>query len=977
MMKTLISLSSLLSSAAFSSPDQQTPFLPIEDQSMLPLLNPDLAERKTAKLRLHNQLEILLISDPEADQSGAAMAVEAGSWDDPLEYPGMAHFCEHMLFMGTKEYPDEHEFQSLVSDFAGITNAYTAPNRTVYMFASQPDGFLPILDRFAHFFIDPLFNPSGISREMHAVDQEFAKNIENDGWREYMVFKETGNPEHPNRMFSVGNSKTLAKIPQSALQKWHQKHYGADRMHLIIYSSLPLETLQETAGRIFSAIPRTVASLSSHAGTLLSEQQKGHITYIKPIQNRKLLTLCWELPASLSDEQSKSAELFAYALERGQKYSLYEKLKEEHLIDGMKIRVDDLGGKDHRFFQIMLELTQKGLEQMDTTVLRCFQAIAGLKATGVPAYLFQEKNAIAQLGYQYQSRQGAFEYISNLADSLLDEAIETFPRLSLLASDYNPAKVAETAQFLRAEICSISLMASPELTKVQPDRKEKWCGAEYAIRPIASHLIDLWNTAAPHGQIRLAEPNPYLPSKLELVSAEPLPSSPIAIADDALGVAYYVRSPEFGTPEVVYHIHILSPEIGPNARSAVLASLYLDHLTDILHPTLSAASSAGLDCRFDWDRSRLHLQVTGFSEKAPLLLQEIAKQMPLHPPTQEQFSLYMARHEKDYANSTKELAVRQAKELLDTLVNQDKTTKREKLAALKSIRYEDFLDFHKKLFEKTYIEALFAGNLSLKDAESAWLDVIHVLGRSPYLKAQHPQSRVLRLPEGTGPFSISQTVEVKGNAAILLIDEGDFSFQKRAAQEILSAVLKEAFFDTLRTKQKTGYIVQSDGLEIEEHLYRLFLVQSNSHQPEELLYRFELFLEEFHTALGDAIPSDRFETLKQSQISSLKNRFRNLKDKAALWNLLAFQHDADFAFVEKRLSALEELNYEKFLEQAENFLSRENRKRLAVLFEGKIPTPFSYESIALRQLDELATYGTRQEKISLADGPRTPAALTE
>src|SRR5690606_13975318 len=127
--------------------------------------------------------------------------------------------------------PDENAFFSEIANFSGTTNAYTAPHRTVYMFSCQSEGFLSLLDRFGHFFIDPLFNPSHIAREMHAVDQEFAKSLENDFWRSYMVWKETGNQEHPNRLFSCGNSETLSKIPETALQRWHAKHYSGQQMH--------------------------------------------------------------------------------------------------------------------------------------------------------------------------------------------------------------------------------------------------------------------------------------------------------------------------------------------------------------------------------------------------------------------------------------------------------------------------------------------------------------------------------------------------------------------------------------------------------------------------------------------------------------------------------------------------------------------------------------------------------------------------
>src|SRR3990167_10492538 len=251
MIQELISVTSLLLTS-FSS---LNPYTVIDDQSELTYLNPTLQNRKTLKLQLANGLEALIISDEMADQSAAAVRVGVGSWNDPFEYPGMAHFCEHMLFMGTEKYPSENEFFSLISDYAGSTNAFTAPNRTVYMFSSETDGFTALLDRFAHFFIDPLFNPANIAREMHAVDQEFAKNIENDSWREYMIFKETGSQEHPNRLFSTGNSETLAKIPQSALKEWHKANYVAGKMHLVLYSPLPLSELKQLAAGMFSAVP--------------------------------------------------------------------------------------------------------------------------------------------------------------------------------------------------------------------------------------------------------------------------------------------------------------------------------------------------------------------------------------------------------------------------------------------------------------------------------------------------------------------------------------------------------------------------------------------------------------------------------------------------------------------------------------------------------------------------------------------------
>jgi insulysin len=930
----------------------------IEDLSFLPMLNPDLADRKTSKLILENGVEVLLISDPNADQSAASVSMRVGSWNDPLEYAGMAHFCEHMLFMGTEKYPNENEFHALVGDYGGSTNAFTAPHQTVYMFSSQTKGFLPILDRFAHFFIDPLFNPANIAREMHAVDQEFAKNLENDGWREYQVFKELGNPNHPNRLFSTGNSQTLAKIPQSALKKWHSEHYGADRMHLVIYSSLPIETLEQTVSETFNAVPPSKKELVDSSSPLLSAQQIGHITYVKAIKKRQNLSLAWELPEEFANDPTKSAQFVAYLLKRGQKYSLYEKLKSEQLIDAISVSIDEMGGKEHRFFQISLELSQKGTEQISNAIAHCFEAIAGLKITKIPAELFEEKNIMAQLNYQYQGRQDPFDYIMKQGASLSEEELETYPRNTLLGSHYDPKKVKAFLDLLTPQTCAISYLTSSD--KVAFDKKEKWLNADYTVQPIPSSWIAQWQNVKPNPQIRLTETNPFVPTHLALVTENPI-STPISISDSELGSAYYVRSPEFGAPETVFLLNILTPEITSTARGSVLTSLYIDHLTDLLAPTITAAQQGGLGCGFSTDRSRLRLTLTGYSEKAPLPLQEIPEQIvKAAPPTPDQFAQYIARHEKAYSNSQKDLAARQAWELLDTLLNQDKTTQKEKLAALKTIRYDDYLNFQKNLFKSTYLEAFFAGNLTLKKAESCWLDVVHALVRSPYPKADHPQTKILHLSD-KGPFKVTASTEAQGNATLLLLDQGPFTFESRAAQEILSSSLKEAFFTSLRTKQKTGYIAQSDSLELEEHLFQYFVVQSNSHQTDDLLHRFEQFLESYNDNLAEKITPERFETLRTSQISSLKNRFRNLQDKTALWNSLAFIYK-DFDFINKRIAAYESLNYETFIEMSKKALSRNNRKRLAVLFDGKLPKPFIYQTIVPNQLAEIASYEIRKEK---------------
>ena len=114
----------------------------------------------------------------------------------------MAHFHEHMLFLGTTKYPGENEFESYLGMCGGSSNAYTDMEDTNNYLSVAPldndndeeeddtddtietnnidtdtnervsAALSGALDRFAQFFISPLFNPSSVERELRAINSE-------------------------------------------------------------------------------------------------------------------------------------------------------------------------------------------------------------------------------------------------------------------------------------------------------------------------------------------------------------------------------------------------------------------------------------------------------------------------------------------------------------------------------------------------------------------------------------------------------------------------------------------------------------------------------------------------------------------------------------------------------------------------------------------------------------------------------------
>lgn len=944
---TALLLATSLISTEQSAP---LPYEQINDQSGLQILTPILSQRKSAKVRLKNGLEAYLISDPGIEQSAAALAIEVGSWLDPKEYPGMAHFLEHMLFMGNEAYPDESEYMRYISDNGGLVNAYTASDRTVYMFSVNNEGFVGALDRFSHFFIDPLFSPSSIGRELHAVDQEHAKNIENDGWRQYMIFKETGNPNHPNAKFSTGNAKTLKGIPQKAMKEWYQKHYSANRMHLIVLSALPLDELIQIATQDFAKVPAHNDALASIDGAMTSARQRGHFIYIKPVKDLKILSLTWEMPLGCSvDMETKTGDLIAYALKSGSVHTLQDTLKRAQLAEDLNA-TQDAFSKEHKLFSIEIHLTELGLANVDTVVQYCFDALAQLKKNGIPSYIFDEVRTMAQLKYQYQSRQEAFDFVKEQASHLVDEPLSSYPLKSLMPTRYDAQLINNYLSALTPESCLFSVIADPEKTSFAPTHHEKWMGAEYAlVAPEAKQLV-AWRSASNLPAIELPPPNPYLPSDLiQNAASSSTPSTakviPQLLADDASSRIYFASDQYYLVPEVSHAFRIKSPLIDGTAKSKVLVDLYLKALEEKLLAPISMAESAGLNAHLSQENFHLLISISGYRTKAPSFAAEIFDALKTVQPTREEFELYKNYLSTAYDNASKELPFLQAYELMSNVLFNSAPLNADKAASLAAISYEDFQQFSSELLQKNYVEGLIYGNITQEEAQTLWSSLKERISTTPYPRSEQYVRKVLVLPAERGPYMIVQKTAMQGNAALLLIEEGPYTFEKRAAQQVLAKALKEDFFDTLRTKQQTAYIARSWASEEEGHLLHYFIVQSSSHQPNELIARFELFLESFLKHFSARLPIERFENMRKMLITSLQMRPENLSTMSKRLTSLAFDYNGDFELIDKRIASLQALQYSQLHQISEEFFARNNTQRLAVLTEGVLPKEktFRYE----------------------------------
>ncbi len=206
----------------------------------------------------------------EANQKAAvALAVGVGSFCDPPDCEGLAHYCEHGLFMGSKKFLEENEYEAYVSRHGGSVNAMTETEYTVFYFDVVPPAFEGALDRFAQCFVEPLLRRESCSRELHSIDEEFSLSRNMDDCRLQELRCHTSVDDHPCRKFCWGNTTSLMTAPQSkgvdvaqSLIEFHQRYYKAPLMQLCVLGTQKLDELQEMVCRYFSGLCFEPVSLS-------------------------------------------------------------------------------------------------------------------------------------------------------------------------------------------------------------------------------------------------------------------------------------------------------------------------------------------------------------------------------------------------------------------------------------------------------------------------------------------------------------------------------------------------------------------------------------------------------------------------------------------------------------------------------------------------------------------------------------------
>ena len=201
-------------------------------------------------LTLANGLRLSLRHVPRLKRGAAALRVAAGSHDVPLAWPGLAHFLEHLLFLGTERFPTSEGLMAYVQRHGGQVNASTRERTTDFFFELPLSAFADGLVRLADMLAHPRLTLDDQLREREVLHAEFIAWSQDANAQQQVALLQGLAADHPLRGFHAGNRDSLpveSEAFQQALREFHGHFYQSGQMTLSLAGPQSLEELQTIA----------------------------------------------------------------------------------------------------------------------------------------------------------------------------------------------------------------------------------------------------------------------------------------------------------------------------------------------------------------------------------------------------------------------------------------------------------------------------------------------------------------------------------------------------------------------------------------------------------------------------------------------------------------------------------------------------------------------------------------------------------
>uniref|UniRef100_A0A8C2GCF4 Nardilysin a (N-arginine dibasic convertase) n=1 Tax=Cyprinus carpio TaxID=7962 RepID=A0A8C2GCF4_CYPCA len=748
-------------------------------------------------------------------QSAAALCIGVGSFSDPSDLPGLAHFLEHMVFMGSEKYPSENGFDAFLKKHGGSDNASTDCERTIFQFDVQRKHFKEALDRWAQFFICPLMIEDAIDREVEAVDSEYQLAKPSDSHRKEMLFGSLAKPNHPMSKFCWGNAQTLKTEPKEKninvykrLREFWKRYYSAHYMTLAVQSKESLDTLEEWVREIFSQVPNNGQPKPDFSDQLSPFETPAFnkLYRVVPVRKVHALTITWALPPQEKHYRVKPLHYIAWLIGHEGTGSILSLLRRKCWALALFGGNSETGfdqNTTYSIFSISITLTDEGFQNFYEVAHLVFQYLKMLQTLGPQQRIYEEIQKIEANEFHYQEQTDPIEYVEDICENM-----QLFPKQDFLTGDqlmfeFKPEVISAALNLLTPEKANL-LLLSPE-HEGQCPLKEKWFGTQYSVEDIQQHWRELWaGDFDLNPSLHLPAENKFIATDFALKTSDcPDTEYPVRIMNNDRVCLWYKKDNKFKIPKgVVVFVSTLNISlIQKSPKNLVLFDLFVNILVHNLAEPAYEADVAQLEYKLVAGEHGLVIKVKGFNHKLPLLFNLIVDYLADFSAAPDVFSMFAEQLKKTYFN----ILIKPEKLGKDVrlliLEHSRWSTIQKYQAVLDGLSVDELMEFVSSFKSELYAEGLVQGNFTSTESmgflqyvtnklQFKKLSVeVPVLFRVVELPQKHHLCKVKSLNKGdansevTVYFQVTALVKLKGCEDTHLGEEVDRNWTEVVTQQ--------------------------------------------------------------------------------------------------------------------------------------------------------------------------------------------------
>ncbi|MEY8204568.1 MAG: insulinase family protein [Bermanella sp.] len=886
-------------------------------------------EKQYKYLQLSNQLRVLLISDPKADHGAASLDVNVGSLQDPQLRPGLAHFLEHMLFLGTESYPVAGDYQAFISQHGGRHNAFTAAEHTNYFFEIEHQQLQGALDRFSRFFYQPLFGEDYVQREKEAVNGEYKSKYQDDYRRIQYVLKSLMNPEHPASHFATGNLQTLSDNDNSKVRHdllaFYKKYYSANLMTLTVYGSQDLATLEEWVTPLFNPIENRQSVVADYPSQLFPELPLD--IQIQPVKQLYNLSFTFPLQQSLNYYEKKPSQYIGHILGHEGEGSLLAWLKQKGWAEGLSAGLHSKM-RNNGAFQLNISLSQSGLQHIDEISEQVFAYIQLLQQAGPQEWVFAELKQLAAMEFTFLQGQNPSSLVQGLSMSMHEYSVADILQGPYLWQEFDKTLIQSLLNKLTPQNVVRTLVAP----SVQGQQNETWFNAPYNKAQLAAELVEKWQAASLAEGLFLPVPNPFISHEFAILKAEHpdmKDTKPTQLAQQPGLDIWHLQDVSFKAPQSSIFISLRSPLPQLSAHHQVLLGAWVSLLNDHLNSFSYPASLAGQNYSLYSHMRGIGIRLYGYRDKQDVVLEKVVDAMLVFEPNEQQWQQTQQEMIRAYQNALQQKPYKRTITTLNQVMLQPSFNEAQLLAAIKSATRADVLAIKQQFFKELHLVMLGHGNIDEQQllASSQFMQD-KILNSSTPVVVKRKAVTQLALQLTEQPVAAQHA----DSAFTLYFQAQDDSSKERATLGLISQIIKAPYYTYMRTEREHGYIVFATAYPMLEQGGLALIVQSPKTPSKRLMSDSQAFLSDFLTTLKN-MPAAEYAAHQQGLISNLLKKPQNLSEKSGrLWTDIDIENN-NFDTLQTLAKEVQQLSKKEILAYMQNNLLGDNKKALLLTFD--------------------------------------------